>query len=121
VRIDNTFNVREFDVSHLEGLRALWAERYDPNYAIRREILFKWLTERNPYLKGESPYYLLFHKDRMIGMLGHMPLEITINGGLKSFRLSHDILLSKEYRGKGIGRFLPIGALTHDNSLTGAL
>jgi hypothetical protein len=30
-------------------------------------------------------------------------------------------LLSKEYRGKGIGRFLPTGALTHDNSLTGAL
>ena len=119
--IDNTFNVREFDVSHLEGLRALWAEQYDPNYAIRREILFKWLTERNPYLKGERPYYLLFHKDRMIGMLGHMPLEITINGRLKSFRLSHDILLSKEYRGKGIGRFLPIGALTHDDSLTGAL
>ncbi len=57
----------------------------------------------------------------MIGMVGHMPLEIAIHGSPKRFRLSHDILLSKEYRGKGIGRLLPTGALSHDNSLTGAL
>jgi hypothetical protein len=54
-------------------------------------------------------------------MLGHMPLEITLHGSSKRFRLSHDILLSKEYRGKGIGRILPMGAISRDGSLAGAL
>jgi hypothetical protein len=50
-----------------------------------------------------------------------MPLKITVHGRAKRFRLSHDILLSKDYRGKGIGRILPMGALSRDDSLAGAL
>jgi GNAT superfamily N-acetyltransferase len=100
------YGVRNYEKQFIENIRNLWNEQYPAAYAGRREILFRWLTEENPFLYTESPYFLLFHKEDLVGMHGYMPLEFVINGRRKRGYFSHDMLLAREYRGKGLGALL---------------
>ena len=54
-------------------------------------------------------------------MVGHMPLEFTINGRMKRGYLSQDILLAKEHRGRGLGKILLKGIKEQVTSFAGAI
>lgn len=115
------FQVRKYSINILEDIKNLWREEYDHDYVKKREILFKWITEQNPVAKNESPYFLLIGDNKVIGMVGHMPLEFTFNGEQERGYLSHDILLAKEFRGMGLGKILRKGIDEQITKFSGAI
>ncbi len=115
------YTVGEYSAEKAEDLETLWMDQYDGIYAKQRARLFRWLTEENPFNDGKCPYYLLFHGEEVIGMLGHMPLEFNVNGRAKTGRISQDALLAKAYRGRGLGGMLLNGVTSMCLEFTGAL
>jgi len=115
------FSVSKYGRHYFEDVKKLWKEQYEPNYVSQRAILFKWLTEKNPFIGGDSPYFLLLHREKVVGMLGHMPLEFTVNGKKKRGYLSQDALLALNYRGKGLGKILLQGIAEQVISFAGAI
>lgn len=104
-----------------EGIIRLWRERFDEDHIAKREILFRWLTEGNPF-RGEQPsYYLLTQGERIVGMHGHMPLVFSVQGRRAMGYLAHDDLLAKAYRGKGLGKILLRGVAEQTTEFAGAL
>jgi GNAT superfamily N-acetyltransferase len=106
----------------LSGLEGLWREYLNDDKAVeRRRKYFRWLAEGNPLLDGDSPYYLLLDGDRVIGMHGHMPQLLSVNGVRQRFYLAHDDLLAAECRGKGLGKVMLGGVAEQNRSFAGAL
>jgi GNAT superfamily N-acetyltransferase len=106
---------------HLESIVRLWRERFDEDHIEKRQILFRWLTERNPFREGRTPYYLLTHGGQVVGMHGHMPLRFSLRGRQMTGYLAHDDLLAKAYRGKGLGKVLLRGVAEQTTDFAGAL
>jgi GNAT superfamily N-acetyltransferase len=101
---EGQLQVIKYNIIHLKDILELWKEAYDNEYIVNREILFKWITEQSPFARDEFQYLLLLLEDKVIGMLGHMPLDISVYGEIKRGYISHDILLAKEHQGKGLGK-----------------
>jgi GNAT superfamily N-acetyltransferase len=106
---DGPLQVVKYHKKYFEGIIDLWKNAYDSDYVNKRIVLFKWLTDQNPFAGDENPYFLLLDDNKVIGMVGHMPLEFTLHGKRIRGYLSHDILLAKEYRGRGLGKILVKG------------
>src|SRR5690554_3665695 len=85
-----------------EGIIRLWRERFDEDHIAKRQILFRWLTEGNPFRAEYPPYYLLTQGERIVGMHGHMPLVFSVHGRCVMGHLAHDDLLAKAFRGRGL-------------------
>jgi len=107
--------------THFEGITRLWRERFDEDHIEKRQVLFRWLTERNPFRAERTPYYLLTYGDQVIGMHGHMPLKFSLRGRQMTGYLAHDDLLAKAYRGKGLGKILLRGVAEQTTDFAGAL
>jgi GNAT superfamily N-acetyltransferase len=117
---EGSFRVRRFN-GDLEGVRRLWAGKYGFEHICRRETLFGWMTGGNPFARGESPYFLLMEGERVIGMVGHMPVRFFVRGEPVPGFLSFDTLLDGDYRGRGLGRLLMEGVRREAPALAGAL
>lgn len=116
------YRVVPYTADLLPDLEALWREYLDDDEAVEnRRKYFRWLTERNPSLAGECPYYLLVDGDRVIGMHGHMPQLFSVNGSPTRFYMAHDDLLAAECRGKGLGKVMLDGVSEQNDSFAGAL
>lgn len=115
------FFVSEYSPDKARDIENLWLNQYDLKYALQRTKLFRWLTEENPFNSGKCPYYLLSDNEKVIGMLGHMPVEFRVNGQKKMGRMSHDTFLSKEYRGRSLGGILLNEVTQRCPDLVGAL
>jgi GNAT superfamily N-acetyltransferase len=107
--------------SQFEGITRLWRERFDEDYIEKRQTLFRWLTEGNPFRAEQPSYYLLTRGERIIGMHGHMPLEFSVKGHRTMGYMAHDDLLAKAYRGKGLGKVLLRGVAEQTADFAGAL
>ncbi len=114
------FSVIPYDKKHFNEIVNLWEEHYDQSHVHKRKVLFEWLTTKNPYLGQFSPYFVLSHDDRIVGMLGHMPLEFSVEGREKRGFISQNALLKKSYRGKGIGKILLNGITDQVKEFAGA-
>jgi len=116
------YRVIPYSADRLPSLELLWVEQAGSDQAVaNRRRYFQWLTERNPFLSGDAPYYLLLDGDRVIGMHGHMPQLLSVNGTPRRFFLAHDDLLAAECRGKGLGKVMLNGTAQHNDSFAGAL
>ncbi len=118
---EESFQVVKYSKIYLEDVKELWKEIYDSEQMGNRELLFTWLTEHNPCIEDDSPYYLLLEKNKVIGMVGYMPLDFTIQGKAKRGYMSHDTYLAKQYRGKGLGKILLQGIKGQSSGLAGAI
>jgi|WetSurMetagenome_2_1015567.scaffolds.fasta_scaffold08482_4 hypothetical protein len=98
---EEKLHIEEYDTSHLEDVRILWREQYAPTRIAQRERLFRWMSEQNPFLNGGTSYFLLYSKDRVVGMDGFMPIKVSVRGERKLMRFSHDTLFREDCRGKG--------------------
>jgi GNAT superfamily N-acetyltransferase len=110
-RDPRTTNSAEFTVvpyhrSCLDGIRALWREHLGEQALATREAQFLWFNDRHPLGPEGSGYYLLLHRDRVIGMHGHMPVEYQVGHERFVGHMAHDDLLARDYRGRGLGRVL---------------
>jgi len=115
------FSVIPYTKDHLGDVMNLWKEQFPQDYVPKREILFNWLTQENPFLNGHSPYFLLLHGGKVIGMHGHMPLMFSINGIKKLGFIGHDDLVAVAYRGKGLGKVMLQGVGAVTESFSGSL
>lgn len=104
-----------------EGIIRLWRERFDEDHIAKRQILFRWLTEGNPFRAEYPPYYLLTQGERIVGMHGHMPLVFSVHGRCVMGHLAHDDLLAKAFRGRGLGKTLLRGVAEQTTEFAGAL
>lgn len=121
VMSENNFFVSGYQTSQFAEIVNLWNEQYDNEYIQKRKPLFKWITEKNPFLEGRPPYFLLLDNDKVVGMHGHMPLLFTCNGQKLLGAMAHDDLISKEYRGKGLGKVMLNGTAMAYRTFAGAL
>jgi GNAT superfamily N-acetyltransferase len=118
----SSFRVVPFTPDRLSDLEPLWSEYLEGEGAVEaRRTRFRWLTEQNPSLDGDCPYYLLLDGDRVIGMHGHMPQQFSVNGQRQRFYLAHDDLLAAECRGKGLGKVMLGGVAEQQKAFAGAL
>lgn len=115
------FRVVEYSEDRIDAVRALWREQFDEDSVPKREALFRWLSEGNPFLEGRAPYYLLMDGERVVGMHGHMPLRFSVQGKVELGYLAHDDLLSVDYRGKGLGKIMLNGVVSKVPVLAGSL
>ncbi len=84
----------------------LWEESRDTSELTRRRDVFRWYTERNPFLRGRPPYWCLHDGTRVIGMHGHMPVVYDVDGHERLGHMAQDDLLHPSCRGKGLGQVL---------------
>ena len=116
------YRVIPYTADRLPDVEALWREHVNDDEAVAsRRRYFQWLTERNPSRFGASPYYLLMDGNRVIGMHGHMPQQISVGGKPQRCFLAHDDLLAVECRGKGLGAVMLAGVAEQEDSFAGAL
>lgn len=103
----SSYSVVGFTSDRLADLENFWTEFLEDEAAVdaRRER-FRWLTEQNPSLDGDFPYYLLLDSDRLVGMHGHMPQRFSVNGERVRFQLAHDDLLAEQYSKSGLGKVM---------------
>ena len=115
------YKVIPYSKEYLTGVRALWEEQYEAADVKRREVLFKWFTEGNPFLKDESPYFIVLDGDTVVGLWGHMPVTYSVKGKRYDGYMSQDALLSKRSRGKGIGKIVLREIKAQRDGFAGAL
>jgi hypothetical protein len=113
--------VTRYGEGHLDRILCLWEERFNPGSLTKREALFKWLSEGNPFAVAESPYFVLIHGNQVVGIHGHMPLMFTVQGKELKGYLAHDDLIATDYRGKGLGKFMLNGVAKQNRLFAGAL
>jgi len=118
---ESSFAVSGYQNTQFADIVKLWTEQYDNETIQKRKLLFKWITEKNPFLEGRAPYFLLMDNDTVVGMHGHMPLCFTHNGKKKLGALAHDDLISIDYRGKGLGKIMLNGTASASKTFAGAL
>jgi GNAT superfamily N-acetyltransferase len=116
---ESQFQTRPYAPEYFERIRQLWKETYNEKQIEQRAALFAWLTQANPW--GRNSYYVLFDHDRIVGMLGHMPVEFAVHGQRQRGNFSHDILLAQAYRGKGLGAILVTGVMQQSAEPAGAI
>ncbi len=85
-----------------------------------RKVALAWLNDALP-LRDRAPLrHIVLHGDRVAGSMGHMPADYIIEGKRVPVRITHDLLVDPDYRGKGLagllvakaqdgGEFLPGG------------
>lgn len=110
-----------YDSRYLPQVEKLWAEQYEERGLEKRKQLFEWVNGGNPFMNGVRPYYLLLDGEKVVGMHGMMPLWFTVHGKKQRGYFAHDILLSKDYRGKGLGKIILQQMMLKTDSFAGAL
>ena len=118
---ENYFHIAPYEEKYFSQILELWSEQYDHDYIEKRKLLFKWITEENPFKNENATYFLLLEKERVVGMHGHMPLLFSISGQKQNCSIAHDDLLSMDYRGKGLGKIMLKGTIETSESFAGAL
>lgn len=114
-------SVVPYDNKYLPQIMELWGEQYDNEKLEKRKKLFEWITQANPFLNRIDPYYLLLDGEKVVGMHGLMPLMFSINGKQQRGYFAHDTLISKGYRGKGLGKVILEQMIKMTDSFAGAL
>ncbi|UCG51625.1 MAG: GNAT family N-acetyltransferase [Candidatus Latescibacterota bacterium] len=65
-----------------------------------------WYHDSMP-LRDRHPYrFVVVDGERVAGSMGHMPADYVIKGELVPVRITHDLLVDPDYRGKGIAKRL---------------
>lgn len=95
--------------------KVLGAEKFST-----RKVALSWLNDAFP-LRGRTPLrHIVVDGDRVAGSMGHMPVDYILKGKRVPARITHDLLIDPDYRGKGLagllvkkaqeaGEFLPGG------------
>lgn len=110
-----------YDSKYFPQIIELWNDQYDNEYINFRKELFEWLCLDNPFLGNCNPYFLLMENDQVVGMHGFMPLQFSNFGKNIQGYFAHDILLSKNYRGKGLGKIILREMVERSDFFAGAL
>ena len=113
------FRIVPYGHEKLNDVKALWRERYSEDEVERRSQIFEWFALGNPVLDEQHPpYWLLFDGDRAIGIQGQAPWAFALRGQREDVSVAHDIFVSADYRGKGIGTILLKGVGERRSELT---
>lgn len=115
------FTTVPYNTNYLPQIIQLWSEQYDLNETDKRMKLFEWICSENPFMDEEFTYLLLLDQERTVGMHGRMPLWFSIYGKRQRGYFAHDVLLSRDYRGKGLGKIILNETFNNDNNFSGAL
>jgi GNAT superfamily N-acetyltransferase len=116
-----SFLVRMYKPSDDEDIFKLWEHRFDKNSIPKRQEIFHWMVENNPYLSGESPYTVLEYEGKLIGFCGRTPTKFSVDGKILDAFMSNDTMIHPEFRGKGLaGKMVQYQAL-NSKSFVGAL
>jgi GNAT superfamily N-acetyltransferase len=75
------------------------------NFANRRKAL-EWFHHGFPLVDREPLRFLLMDGERVAATMGHMPVEYTVQGETVQARITHDLLVDPDYRGKGLAKKL---------------
>jgi len=102
----SAYQVVPYQPELLPEIVRLWEESRSASELARRREVFRWYTERNPFLRGRPPYWCLHDGARIIGMHGHMPVVYDVDGRERLGHMAQDDLLHPSCRGKGLGQVL---------------
>lgn len=118
---NKNFAAYPYDTKSFSQIVDLWSEQYVRHEIDNRRVLFQWISTGNPFLEEDPPYLLLWDGARVIGMHGRMPLWFSVYGRKQRGYFAHDVLLSKDYRGKGLGKIILNETFKDPDIFAGAL
>ncbi len=104
------YRVIPFTADRMDAVQGLWREAYSEEEIERRTRIFEWFALGNPFLEGQSSYYLLLDGDRVVGMHGEAPCRYSVRGERLRGTIAFDDRLSVDYRGRGLGKVMLDGA-----------
>ena len=71
-----------------------------------RKTALAWLNDELPLRERAPLRHVVLDDDRVAASMGHMPADYIIEGERVPVRITHDLLVDPDYRGKGLARLL---------------
>lgn len=96
-------NLREYADSDRDEVVQLLSEGRPPAFSFRKQTVFEWQFNRNPFALGESPFLIGEHRGRVVAALGLQPLMARSNRNLFRMAWCCDFFVAEEIRGRGVG------------------
>jgi GNAT superfamily N-acetyltransferase len=91
---------------HEAALHRFLEKVLDAEKFATRKTALSWLNDAHP-LRSRSPIrHVVVDGERIAGSMGHMPADYVIDGKRVPVRITHDLLIDPDYRGKGLARLL---------------
>ena len=86
-----------------------------------RKQAYDWLHSDFPLMERSPLRFIVMDGERVAGSMGHLPADYMIKGEKTPVRITHDLLVDQDYRGKGLARQLVDNAISKGDFFPGGM
>ena len=99
------FKIRQATVEDTKKIASFYAEIFPDFGTLKYPSRWNWLYIENPFVEPNSdlPVWIAIHKDRVVGMAGTIQCPFQIGDSNTSASWGCDFMVSRDFRGKGLG------------------
>jgi hypothetical protein len=112
--------IKQFELSEKDALFAFLREVYADNARQSEEKFWHWHYCESPLAsESDTPLWVAKHGDEIVGQLGAIPVELSVNGEIRKSVWILDLIIRIDFRRHGLAKKLVLAINSHYPTMLG--